>query len=172
MPTKSTKPTTKPSLAKPDLHAELLRLVAAALAAAEQSYAAAIEGATHSESKAENDKDTRALEQSYVARGQAMRVDELRAGLADVEKMALRAFGEDDAIASGAVVSVEDQDDDSTHCYFVAPSGGGTTLANGRVQVVTPKSPLGRALCGKRVGDEVELAIAGKTRSITITRVA
>ena len=33
--------------------------------------------ATHEEAKPENDKDTRALEQSYLARGQAMRAEQL-----------------------------------------------------------------------------------------------
>jgi len=37
-----------------------------------------VEGATHEENKPENDKDTRALEQSYLARGQAQRVVELQ----------------------------------------------------------------------------------------------
>jgi transcription elongation GreA/GreB family factor len=146
---------------------ELLRSLREALATAEAAYAAAIEGATHSEAKAENDKDTRALEQSYVARGQAMRVDELRAGVAEVEKLSLAAAK---VIASGSLVTVED-DEGETRRYFVAPAGGGTTLARGKVQVVTPKSPLGRALCGKRVDDETEVAIAGATRTLTVTRV-
>jgi transcription elongation GreA/GreB family factor len=159
-----------PGLRKSDLRSELTLALTAALDAAEKAYATALEGATHSESKAEGDKDTRATEQSYVARGQAMRVEELRTGLADLEKMTSRAFGEDDKIASGALVTVEDQDGDE-HRYFVAPCGGGTALADGRVQVVTPRSPLGAALCGKRDGDEVVIAIAGKSRELTITGV-
>ncbi|MBA2542894.1 MAG: GreA/GreB family elongation factor, partial [Deltaproteobacteria bacterium] len=46
-------------------------------------------------------------------------------------------------------------------------AGGGSVLA-GDVQVITPASPLGRALVGKRVGDEVELKIAGKARMLEI----
>lgn len=153
---------------KAALKDELAGALREALAIAEASYAAAIEGATHSESKAENDKDTRALEQSYVARGQAMRVEELRTGLAAVELMSLAA---PKVIASGSLVTVEDDDGDESR-YFVAPAGGGTALAGGSVQVVTPKSPLGRALCGKREGDDSEVVIAGKTRALTITRVA
>ncbi len=158
-------------LRKADVKSELVRAMAAALEAAEQAYSATVAGMTHAESKAENDKDTRAVEQSYVARGQAMRVEELRGGLADVEKMAMRAFGDGDKIASGALLAVEDEAGDE-HRYFVAPSGGGTALADGAIQVVTPKSPLGRALCGKCEGDDVELVLGGKTRALTITRVA
>ena len=105
-----------------------------------------------------------------MARGQALRVEELRGGLADVEKMATAALAASRKIASGSLVTVED-DDGAAHRYFVAPAGGGTALAGGHVQVVTPKSPLGRALCGKAVDDEVEVVIAGRARSLTIARV-
>jgi hypothetical protein len=52
-----------------EMTAEVNLLLAAA--------ALAYEGATHEESKPENDKDTRALEASYLARGQANRVEEM-----------------------------------------------------------------------------------------------
>jgi transcription elongation GreA/GreB family factor len=156
------------ALRKAELAAELVRVLRDALAVAEAAHATAIEGMTHSEAKSESDKDTRAIEQSYVARGQAMRVEELRAGLADVEKMASAPAA---MIASGALVTVQDEDG-AEHRYLVAPSGGGTALAGGRVQVVTPRSPLGRALCGKRSGDDVDVNIAGKKRAFTITHVA
>ncbi|MBA2542439.1 MAG: hypothetical protein H0V17_22550, partial [Deltaproteobacteria bacterium] len=110
-------------MVKLKLRAELLALVEQALEAARGAYAAAIEGATHPEARAENDKDTRGLEQSYLARGQAQRVAELEAGVANVTAMALRAFGDGDPIASGALILVE-EGGKRTH-YFVAPAGGG-----------------------------------------------
>jgi transcription elongation GreA/GreB family factor len=150
---------------KPALRDELVRALRDALAAAAAAHASATEGITHADSKQESDKDTRAIEQSYVARGVAMRVEELRTGLADVEKMSLAKH---EKIASGALVTVEDED--GAHRYFVAPAGGGTMLSGG-VQVVTPKSPLGRALCGKLAEDDVEVVLGGKPRAFTITRV-
>jgi len=154
---------------KAKLRAELLAVVEQALEAARGAYAAAIEGATHPEARAENDKDTRGLEQSYLARGQAQRVAELEAGVANVAAMALRRFGAGDPVASGALVGVE-EGGARTH-YFVAPAGGGSVLA-GDVQVITPVSPLGRALAGKRIGDEVELKIGGKARELEIIDLA
>jgi transcription elongation GreA/GreB family factor len=155
---------------KQTVHRELIAALRDALATAEAAHASAAEGVTHEDSRSEGDKDMRSTEQSYVARGQALRVEELRTGLAAVEKMCARAWGEDEVIASGALVIVED-DDGEEHRYLIAPAGGGTQLAGG-VQVVTPKSPLGRALCGKRAGDEVEVAIAGATRALTIGEVS
>jgi hypothetical protein len=124
-----------------------------ALETARVAHAAAVEGATHSEAKAENDKDTRGLEQSYLARGQAQRVAELEVAVHDVAALKLRTFAATDAIALSALVVVEENG--VRHHYFIAPGGGGTVLAGG-VQVITPVSPLGAALLGKRIDDVVE----------------
>ncbi len=153
---------------KEQLRQELLALVTQALEAARAAYTAAIEGATHPEARAENDKDTRGLELSYLARGQAQRVAELEAGAANVASMSLRAFGERDPIASGALLVVEEAGKRTS--YFMAPAGGGSVLA-GDVQVITPASPLGRALAGKRLDEEVELKVGGKTRELTIAEI-
>lgn len=153
---------------KTALRDQLVAHLEAALETARAAHAAAIEGATHPEAKAENDKDTRGLEQSYIARGQAQRVAELEAAVADTRALKLRGFGEESPVAMSALVVVDE--DGAEHRYWIAPHGGGSTLA-GAVQVVTPVSPLGRALLGKRAGDEVELPLAGKRRTFEITTV-
>ena len=140
------------------LKAELLALLEQTLATLEAAHAAAREGATHEQAKPENDKDTRAIEQSYLARGQAMRIEALQAGLAALGTMSL-AEGEVGRL--GALIEAEE--DGEPVSFFLAPEGGGTKLKGG-IQVVTPASPLGQALLGKRAGDEVELKLAGKTR--------
>ena len=132
-----------------ELHAALMR----ALETARAAHAAALEGATHSEAKAENDKDTRGLEQSYLARGQAQRVAELEAAASDVAAMKLLTFASRDPIAMSALVTVEDAGE--RRRYFIAPGGGGTVVDG--VQVITPQSPLGTLLLGKHVDDVVEL---------------
>jgi transcription elongation GreA/GreB family factor len=156
-------------LAKQALKDELARILAADLDVRERAHRAAREGATHEEAKPENDKDTRALEQSYLARGEALRIEELRTGLADVNAMALRPFRAGEPAALGALVVTEE--DGAESASWLAPYGGGNRLAAGSVQVVTPKSPLGRALLGKRAGDECEIALAGKTRLLAVVRV-
>jgi hypothetical protein len=154
---------------KQALKDELTRILASDLDTRERAHRAAREGATHEEAKPENDKDTRALEQSYLARGEALRIEELRGGLADVQSMALRAFGEGRPAALGALIVAEEGDGEVA--LWLAPYGGGNRLAADRVQVVTPKSPLGRALLGKRAGDECEVVLAGKTRVLSIVSV-
>jgi transcription elongation GreA/GreB family factor len=156
-------------MTKQSLKDELTRVLAADLEKRERAHKATREGATHEEAKPENDKDTRALEQSYLARGEALRIEELRAGLADVQAMVLRPFQEGQPAALGALILAVERDGESA--LWLAPYGGGTRLDGDRVQVVTPKSPLGRALLGKRVGDECEVALAGKTRVLSLVRV-
>ncbi len=153
---------------KPTLKAELLAVLTVDLETLERAHRATTEGATHEEAKPENDKDTRALEQSYLARGQATRIEELRASVAGVSALPLRDFDGRPA-ALGALVTVDEDGVEST--LLLAPGGGGARLAGGAVQVVTPPSPLGRALLGKQVGDDVELVLAGKTRTMQVVRV-
>lgn len=148
---------------------ELRARVAADLEAVTASHKESAAAATHEEARAEGDKDMRSTETSYVARGLAMRVAELREASAALANFALRSFGDDHAIAAGALVTVED-DDGAREQYFIAPAGGGQVIDG--VRVVTPAAPLARALLGSRVDDEVSLASPRGRRVMTIVGVA
>jgi transcription elongation GreA/GreB family factor len=155
-----------------DKHAlrdELARMIAADLDTRERAHRAAREGATHDEARPENDKDTRALEQSYLARGEAARVEQLRSALAEVQAMTLRSFFAEERAALGALVTLEE--DGEELMLWLAPQGGGSRLASGRVQVVTPASPLGRGILGKVAGDDLTVAVGGRTRELSVVRV-
>lgn len=154
---------------KAGLHAELVARLQADLDALERAQREAQAGATHEEAKAESDKDTRAVEQTYLARGQAQRVEELRAALAGVRAMPLRDFTPGEPVAIGALVTLDDEGEQRR--FFISPESGGTRLAGGRVQVVTPKSPLGEALVGARAGEDCSLLVAGKVRELTVVDV-
>src|SRR5689334_7488948 len=149
-----------PKLKKTELHAELIARMVKDLESLESAHHATVEGATHSEAKSEGDKDTRAIEQQYLARGQAMRVEELRVATEAVKKMPLAKLENDAPVKLGALVRVEENEEEQL--LFIASEGGGTSLAGGTVQVVTTKSPLGRELVGKQAGDECEVTIGPK----------
>jgi transcription elongation GreA/GreB family factor len=155
-------------ISKGEIHSALCALLRAERDAAVRVHNATRAGATHEEAKPENDKDTRALEQSYVERGQAKRVRDLEVALTDTENMPLRAFGEEDLIALGALVVVI-ENRGAKRAFFLAPAGGGNRIAD--VQIVTPEAPMGRALLGKQTGDEPEVVVAGKKRTLSIVRV-
>lgn len=69
-----------------------------------------------------------------------------------------------DRIGLGALVEVEDGEGGKT--LFLAPAGAGEELTgpggDGFLHVVTPGSPLGKGLIGKKVGDYVEVMVKGE----------
>jgi transcription elongation GreA/GreB family factor len=125
-----------------------------------------VEGATHEEAKPENDKDTRALEQSYLARGQAQRLIELRAAVALIQNLPVAIQTAAGCCALGSIVEVEA--DGRRQTYWIVSAAGGTLLADGSIQVLTPQSPLGRALLGCAVGDDCEVPMGGRLRAFSI----
>jgi transcription elongation GreA/GreB family factor len=128
-------------------------------------------GATHEESKPENDKDTRALESSYLARGQAQRVVELTNELALASALELRRFDDGSPITVSALVELDDGERSSF--YFLSPVGGGLTLdVDGvAVRVLTPQAPLGRALLGQALGSDVEVMTPQGLRQYSVAGV-
>ncbi len=156
---------------KARVHAALRASLEQALEAMARAAEETRKGATHEESRSEGDKDMRATEQSYVARGQAMRTEQLAEELARFVAEPIRGFDADARIAVGALVRA--RVDDEPRVFFVCPQGGGSELLvdERRVTVLTPSSPAGRAILGKRAGDAYEVEIGPRTRSWEIERV-
>jgi transcription elongation GreA/GreB family factor len=154
------------------VHRALLDKLAEDAAIAAETAEATRKDATHAEAKPENDKDTRALEQSYLARGQAMRAEALVEEREVLRFMPLTALARDAPVQSGALIELED-DDGGTRVLFMAPHAGGTELSvvGMSVLVVTPGSPLGAALLGRGIGDDVQLSVRGKRRNYVISAV-
>jgi transcription elongation GreA/GreB family factor len=136
-----------------------------AVLAANTAHAAA----TNEESKAENKYDTRGVEASYLAEGQSRRVAELETSIAAYEGLLLSEFDESTKIRLTALVTLVDSEGNN-RCLFVGPDGGGLVLALsiGECIVVTPMAPLGKALIGKYVGDEVAVNAADKITTYEI----
>lgn len=161
------------SVDKQALKAELVGLLEQERDTLVAAQRATSEGVVHDDARPESDKDTRATEASYLARGQAKRVAELSADTERVRAMMLRGYLDGDAIGLGAVVEIADGDGQPKGSLFLAPAGGGITLRSGGapVRVTTPQSPLGRALVRARAGDFVEVARAGRVEEIEILAV-
>ena len=117
----------------------------------------AADGATHEENRAEGDKDMRATEASYVARGQAGRASDMEEAFVRISALELLDFKPGARIAISALLELL-HDDKLLH-YFLVPAAGGErlTVAGTEIQTLTPQSPLGRALLGASEGDEAEL---------------
>jgi len=127
--------------------------------------------ATHEQSKAENKYDTRGLEASYLARGQSRQAAEIQAAIAAFENLDARKFGAGEPIDVGAFVELEFNAEKSA--YFIGPRAGGTEVLHDKreVLVITPQSPLGEQLLGRKQGDLLKLNLAGVQNQYHVTAV-
>ncbi|MEM6273879.1 MAG: GreA/GreB family elongation factor [Myxococcota bacterium] len=155
---------------------ELLRAVIGALSdeleAIERRALSAAEGATHDESRPEGPKDTRGLETSYLAHGLAERATELQAEIHTIRFLQIARFDSATPVSLGARIELED-DEGERRVVALLPCAGGLEieLDKARIRIVTPRSPLGSALLGKKVGDEIELRVRDRVRSFFVTGV-
>ena len=162
---------------KQDLVDQLVRQLQAsarsALTARDATAAEAREGATPDEKR----EDARAAhQQSTLGRAQQRRAQQ---ALAEIDALATwhpRPLPFSATVAVGAIVEIEDPDTGQGRTFFLAPVGAGVTLTgpggDGVLSVVTPQSPIGNAVLGRRVGDTIEIVQAGELRDWQISYVA
>jgi hypothetical protein len=112
--------------------------------------------ATDPDSKAEGKYDTRSLEASYLAAGQARQVDELAEAVRVFETFTLPDFTMDDPIGMGALVEADIRGEASL--LLLVPAAGGMVLhVDGeQITLLTPASRLYQSLLGKRSGDLID----------------
>jgi transcription elongation GreA/GreB family factor len=125
---------------------------------------------------AEKREDARvALEQAGLARGQKARAERAMTELRQLETFIAPRLDEKAKIVVGALVEVED-DDGEGRTFFLAPVGAGASLTgpggDGLFTVVTPSSPVGKAVVGRKCGDTIDVTVDGDVREWTITWVA
>lgn len=159
---------------KSDLVAQLVRQLEASARAALASRDAAAHEAKEGATPDEKRDDARAAHQlASLGRAQQHRAKQ---ALADVDRLATFRPKPCSAIAIGAVVEVEDADTGEGRTFFLAPVGAGMSLTgpggDGHLSVVTPASPIGRAVLGKHEGDVVDVTVEGDVREWMITYVA
>ena len=136
--------------------------------AAKTAHAAA----THSECLPDNKYDTTGLEASYIAQGQANRAQDILKSLDRYRKLVLRHFDEETPIRLTALVTI-DAGNGSCRQIFLGPDAGGLKLVDGDTEciVITPESPLGRALLGKVCDDEITIGLGSSRKTFTVVDV-
>jgi transcription elongation GreA/GreB family factor len=141
----------------PALLAAIVSALESELEAASREARAAASAATDPDSKAENKYDTRALEASYLARGQAQRVTELTDAVAAYRALAANPPAVSGTVVVGATVILDTPAGRAD--YFLGPAAGGTEVRHaGRdIVLITLASPLGRQLLGKSAGASITL---------------
>ncbi|MCX6967078.1 MAG: transcription elongation factor GreAB [Verrucomicrobia bacterium] len=143
----------------------------AELALLAQSARAAHAEATHEQSRAENKYDTRGLEASYLARGQSKQAAETLQARAEYEALTPRSFSAADGIDLCAVVELAGPGGNAL--YFIGPRAGGTAIIHQKktLLVMTPQSPLGSALVGRKKGERLLIEIGGTPSAYRIAKV-
>ena len=131
-----------------ELRQRLERLAKAAL----EAHAAA----TDPSSKAESKYDTRNLEASYLATGQARQVEDLAEAVRIFDALTLPELGMDDPIDAGALVEADL--DGETQWFLLVPAAGGVVVSHEGMEItlLTPESELYRKLVSLQVGDSLE----------------
>lgn len=137
--------------------------------ARDASATEAREGATPAEKR----EDARAaIEHGAMARAQDRRLREAEAAVDELAGFRPPVWRSGAPIGVGALVEIEDEDSGEGRTFFLAPTGAGVTLTgpggDGFLSVVTPQSPIGRAVLGRRQGDEIDVTIEGRERAWTI----
>lgn len=142
-------------------------LLAERLAVAEAGVSGARDGARVDGSHRPANRGERAAvtSQGYLAHGLSQRIGELRLALRQVDEIDPQPR---ERVSPGALVRVEEDDGEPKH-YLVLPGGQGDAL--GQVRVVSPQSPVARALIGCEPGDEASLVRAGNTVSLLVDEV-
>ncbi|MBC7792847.1 MAG: GreA/GreB family elongation factor [Clostridia bacterium] len=135
------------------------------------------------QTESEKKEDARAaIEFGSLAKGQALRMRRAHEEMEILGKFAQReipAFNQKSGIAMGAMVDVSvdnDEGDFEERTLILLPVGAGTELTgpggDGFISVITPWSPIGKNLLGKRAGDVIDVTIDGELREWTIVDVS
>ena len=156
---------------KSDLIQKIIDHLKERLAAGTAAARATSAAATDPDSKAENKYDTRNLEASYLARGQAVRVAETMEALSEFEALTVRTFTPDQAIGEGALVELKGAD--GRFFCFLGPAAGGTEISmdGSEVMVITSASPLGAKLMRRKAGERFAMVDGRPSSAVEIVAV-
>jgi transcription elongation GreA/GreB family factor len=138
---------------KSELRKKIVASLVESLEVLDKAARASHAEATHESSRAENKYDTRGLEAAYLAGAQAKQAREILDSIARYEKLIIKAFAPGDAIDLTALVELET--DGARSLYFIGPKNGSLEVRHGRqeIMVITPESPLGQNLLGRKDGE-------------------
>jgi len=148
---------------KAELIKQIIASLTKSLSILEKAARASHAEATHESSRAENKYDTRGLEAAYLAGGQARQAKEILDSIKVYESLTTKDFTPGEPIELTALVELNSDATRST--YFIGPRGGGLEIVrrNKEIMVITPQSPLGQNLMGRKAGDRWQTKLGGVT---------
>jgi transcription elongation GreA/GreB family factor len=157
---------------KAQLVKQIITSLTESLGVLEKAARASHEEATHESSKADSKYDTRGLEAAYLAGGQARQAREILDSIKVYETLVTRDFASGEPIELTALVELDADDTHST--YFIGPKNGGLEIKHRRkeIMVISPQSPLGQNLVGRKAGQRWTAKLGGSTVKYHIVSVS
>jgi len=147
---------------------ELSTKLEQSIQSANEAHAAAVDD----QSIAETQYDTLAIEASYLAEGQSRQVKKYQEAIKSYQALTCRTFNQDSSITITALVQLSN-DEAQQHWFFIGPDAGGfrCQLNQHNITVITPNSPMGKAIIGKQQDDDIEVIIGTTTLIDHISKV-
>jgi len=159
-------------MTKADIHRRLIDQLSREVDALTAPAKSSISMATNEAHRAESKYDTFSLESSYLARGQAMRLEELAYALKSFQALELKAYTAATPIQLSALVRLESSEGKRKTLFFGPAAGGEQLTADGEeVTIITARSPLGQAVLGKTAGATFEFKVGRATHVFTVVSV-
>ena len=157
---------------KSELIEQIITSLTESLNVLQKAARASHEEATHESSRTESKYDTRGLEAAYLAGGQAGQSKEILDSIKAYEALATRDFAPGEPIELTALVELDADGTPST--YFIGPRNGGLEIKHRRKEriVITPQSPLGQNLMGRKAGQRWAAKLGGSTVEYHIVSVS
>ena len=150
---------------KKEIVKEMITQMESDLATLNASLLENVETETHEENIARSKYETLALEASYLVQGQSRRSEELEQAIEVLRNFELKSFDAMTKVDMSALVTLEFEEG-VQRTVLLAPVGGAIKVeVEGReISLMTPQSPMGRAIMGHYLNDIVELTVAGKVK--------
>lgn len=136
---------------------------------AARAGADAKDAAQHSATAMEKREDSRTMiEFSNMAFAQKQRVERIKDAIRALDgllEQGIPSYAHGRGIGLGAIVDAMAEDDDGEYArtFIMLPTGAGEQLhgpgGDGLIWVITPQSPVGKAMMGKKAGDVAEAVI-------------
>ncbi|MFT7674735.1 MAG: transcription elongation GreA/GreB family factor [Gammaproteobacteria bacterium] len=157
---------------KTRLHQTIITALEVVLDTSKKAAMQAHEAATNGETVAENKYDTFGLEASYLAAGQSKRVSECEESIKIFKLLEAQDFNPESMIRPGALVTLEDAQNNIKY-LFLSPVSGGLKVSFNQLEVtlVTPSAPLGKALMSQVLGDDITVLMGNEKQSYIILNI-
>jgi transcription elongation GreA/GreB family factor len=131
------------------------------------SYERAKQASIDAPGRMQSRHDTTKVEAAWLANNFACALDKKMHDLMQTEN--INIINKSDKITVGCIVGLSNVSSDDIDYYFIIPCAGGHEICDNDIPIstITPKSPLGGVLIGKRLGDKIDIPNA-KMRTVMI----